>query len=87
MRILMVSAVLSAAMLLSGCATLQLYQLYPAFGTLGGGRLVLYDRRDAHNLLPPSSLDRARDDPERVEGSDRYRSAAPTPAPHAQRVR
>ena len=71
MRILTVSVVLSAAMLLSGCATLQLYQLYPAFGTLGGGRLLLYDRRGAHNVLPPS---------------DRYRSAEPTPAPHAQPV-
>jgi len=72
MRILMVSVVLSAAMLLSGCAALQLYQLYPAFGTQGGGRLLLFDRRGAHNVLPPS---------------DTYRSAAPTPAPHAQPIR
>jgi hypothetical protein len=53
MRILTVSVVLSAAMLLSGCATLQVYQLYPAFGTLSGGRLLQYDRRGAHNVLPP----------------------------------
>ena len=69
MRILTVSVVLSAAMLLSGCATLQ---LYPAFGTQPGGRLVLYDRRGAHNVLPPSN---------------RYLAAEPTPAPHAQPVR
>jgi hypothetical protein len=72
MRILTVSVVLSASMLLSGCAALQLYQLYPAFGTQGGGRLLLYDRRGAHNVLPPSN---------------RYFEAEPTPAPHAQPIR
>jgi hypothetical protein len=43
MRILMAGAiVLAAALLTSGCTTLQ---RYPAFGTMyGGGRLVLFDR-------------------------------------------
>jgi len=52
MRILTTIVVLSAVVLLSGCATLQ---KYPAFGTLyGGGRLVLFDRQGAHNVLPPA---------------------------------
>jgi len=54
MRILMVGVVLSAPMLLSGCATWQLYQLYPAFGAQPGGRLLFYDRSGAQNVLPPS---------------------------------
>jgi hypothetical protein len=28
-------------------------QSYPSFGTAAGGRLVTYDRRGAHNVLPP----------------------------------
>lgn len=68
MRLLTASVVLSALLLLPGCATLQ---KYPAFGTVSGGRLVLYDRRDAHNVLPPSN---------------RYLTDEPTPAPHPQPV-
>jgi hypothetical protein len=50
MRITMVSVVLIAAVFVCGCAS---FQQYPAFGTTGGGRLVTYDRRGAHNVLPP----------------------------------
>jgi hypothetical protein len=61
MRILTAGVVLSALLLLPGCASLQ---KYPAFGTASGGRLILYDRRSAHNVLPPSN---------------RYIEAEPTP--------
>ena len=50
MRILMASISLTAALLLSGCVTLQ---KYPAFGNAAGGRIVEYDRQGAKNLLPP----------------------------------
>ena len=50
MRILTAAVVLATLALLSGCATLQ---QYPSFGTASGGRLVTYDRRGAHNVLPP----------------------------------
>ncbi len=50
MRILTAAVVFSALAFLSGCASLQ---SYPAFGTAAGGRLVTYDRRGAHNVLPP----------------------------------
>ena len=50
MRIVMASIVLIAAVSVCGCASLQ---AYPSFGTTGGGRLVTYDRRGAHNVLPP----------------------------------
>ena len=50
MRILTAAVVLSTLAFLSGCASLQ---SYPAFGTAAGGRLVTYERRGAHNLLPP----------------------------------
>ena len=50
MRILSASAVLIALLLLPGCATLQ---QYPAFGT-AYGRLILFDRRGVHNVLPPA---------------------------------
>jgi hypothetical protein len=50
MRILTAAVVLSTLAFLSGCASLQ---SYPSFGTVGGGRLVTYDRRGAHNVLPP----------------------------------
>ena len=50
MRILSASAVLIALLLLPGCATLQ---QYPAFGTTYG-RLILFDRRGAHSVLPPA---------------------------------
>ena len=50
MRILMASVSLTAALLLSGCVTLQ---KYPAFGNAAGGRVVEFDRQGARNLLPP----------------------------------
>ena len=50
MRILTAAVVLSTLAFLPGCASLQ---SYPAFGTAAGGRLVTYERRGAHNLLPP----------------------------------
>jgi hypothetical protein len=68
MRILRAIVVLSAVVLLSGCATLQ---KYPAFGTVGGGRLLFYDRQGAHNVLPPSG---------------RYMTAQPKATPNAQPV-
>lgn len=68
MRLLTASVVLSAMVFVAGCAT---FQSYPAFGTGAGGQLIKYDRRDAHNVLPPA---------------DRYRSAAPMRVPHAQPV-
>ena len=49
MRILAASAVLITVVLLSGCATTQ---KYPAFSAMPGGRLVLFDRQGANNLLP-----------------------------------
>jgi len=64
MRILMAIVVLTAVVILPGCATLQ---KYPAFGTVGGGRLLFYDRQGAHNVLPPSG---------------RYLAAEPSPTPH-----
>jgi hypothetical protein len=51
MRVLMASISFTAVVFLSGCATLQ---KYPAFGNAAGGRLVLYDRQGAKNVLPPS---------------------------------
>ena len=51
MRILMASISLTAALLLSGCVTLQ---KYPAFGNAAGGRIVAFDRQGAKNLYPPS---------------------------------
>ena len=51
MRTLTASVVVTTALLLGGCATLQ---RYPAFGTISGGGLVRYDRTAAHNLLPAS---------------------------------
>jgi hypothetical protein len=53
MRILTAAVVLSTLAFLSGCATLQ---QYPAYGTAAGGRLVTYERRGAHNLLPPPGV-------------------------------
>jgi hypothetical protein len=50
MRILTAAVVLATLAFLPGCATLQ---SYPSFGTAAGGRLVTYDRRGAHNVLPP----------------------------------
>jgi hypothetical protein len=69
MRILTASLVLGAVVFLSGCVT---FQRYPAYGTVAAGRLVLWDRTGAHNVLPPSG---------------RYHVAQPTPAPHADPVR
>ena len=68
MRMLTAGVLLTAVVLLPGCATLQ---KYPAFGTVSGGRLIFYDRRDAHNVLPPSG---------------RYLTAEPMATPHAQPV-
>jgi hypothetical protein len=51
MRILMASISITAALLLSGCVTLQ---KYPAFGNAAGGRVVEFDRQGARNILPPS---------------------------------
>lgn len=51
MRILMASISLTAALLFSGCVTLQ---KYPAFGNAAGGRVVEFDRQGARNLLPAS---------------------------------
>ena len=67
MRILTAIVALTAVMILPGCATLQ---QYPAFGTVSGGRLVLYDRQGAHNVLPPSG---------------RNLAAEPSPAARASR--
>ena len=70
MRILTMVVVLSAVVVLSGCATMQ---KYPAFGTLyGGGRLVLFDRQGAHNVLPPTG---------------RSLTPRPSPTPNADPVR
>jgi hypothetical protein len=68
MRILSASGVLIALLLLPGCATLQ---QYPAFGT-DCGRLILFDRRGAHNVLPPAG---------------RHMTAEPTATPDADPVR
>ena len=69
MRVLTASIVLTAVVFLPGCVTLQ---QYPAFGTISGGRLVFYDRRGAHNVLPPA---------------DRHFTAEPSLPPHTQPVR
>jgi hypothetical protein len=68
MRILSASAVLIALLLLPGCAT---WQQYPAFGT-AYGQLILFDRRGAHNVLPPAG---------------RHMTAQPSATPNADPVR
>ena len=59
MRMLTASVVLTAVVLCSGCTTLQ---RYPSFGPgsggsnpATGGRIILFDRQAAPNLLPPSN--------------------------------
>ena len=52
MRMLTASVVLTAVVLCSGCTTLQ---RYPSFGSSSAGRLILFDRQGAPNLLPPSN--------------------------------
>jgi hypothetical protein len=52
MRILTASVALTAVVLCSNCTTLQ---RYPSFGTASGGRLIMYDRQAAPNLLPPAN--------------------------------
>jgi len=59
MRVLMALVSLTAVVALSGCASVETHsrfgQQYPAFGTkAGAGQLVLFDRRGATNLVPPS---------------------------------
>ena len=68
MRILSASVVLIALLLLPGCAT---FQQYPAFGTTNG-RLILFDRRGAHSVLPPAG---------------RHLAAEPTATPDADPIR
>ena len=57
MRILMTGIALIATMLMSGCAIPENHSLhaYPAFGTAGGGRLVVFHRATTGNLLPAAN--------------------------------
>ena len=54
MRILMTGTALLSMLLVSGCAmpSNPTLHAYPSFGTLGGGRLVVYHRSTTGNLLP-----------------------------------
>ena len=54
MRILITGVAITATLLLSGCAMPenQVLHAYPAFGTAGGGRLVVFHRTTTGNLLP-----------------------------------
>ena len=57
MRILMTGIALAGTMLMSGCAMRenQALHAYPAFGTVGGGRLVVFNRTTTGNLLPAAN--------------------------------
>ena len=54
MRILMTGIAFATALLLAGCAIPENHALhaYPQFGTVGGGRVVVYQRTTTGNLLP-----------------------------------
>ncbi len=67
MKILMASVVVTAVVLCSGCTTLQ---RYPSFGSSSGGRIILYDRQGAPNLLPPSHS-QLRAHPAQLQQADR----------------
>ena len=76
MRMLTASITLGALVLLAGCTTLQQYPAFstgsgrgPGAGTVSPSHFVFFDRRDAHNVLPPS---------------DALRATTPTPIPQSR---
>ena len=78
MRMLTASITLGALVLLAGCTTLQQYPAFstgsgrgPGAGTVSPSHFVFFDRRDAHNVLPPSGA---------------LRTTKPGPVPNPQPV-
>jgi hypothetical protein len=57
MRILMTGVALVSMLLFSGCAmpANSALHAYPSFGTMGGGRLIVFQRSTTGSLVPAAS--------------------------------